>query len=89
MSMAIYDHCFLRRASGNVLWFLQSTVGWTAGVNVPVVVLFDLGQEASLSSLLFNTTGGGNAGVHEAGIRVFVSLDDQSYVLAGERPGLR
>jgi len=59
------------------------------GSTCPVVVLFDLGQEASLSSLLFNTTGGGNAGVHEAGIRVFVSLDDQSYVLAGDRPGLR
>jgi hypothetical protein len=71
---------------GSALWFLQSTVGWSAGVIVPIVILFDLGQEASLSNLRFNTTGGGSAGVNEAGIRVFVSLDDQSYVLAGEVP---
>jgi len=62
------------------------TVGWGAGINVPVVIGFDLGEPATLSELRFNTTGGGSAGVVDVGLRVFVSLDNQSYVIAGERP---
>ncbi|MFH0964948.1 MAG: hypothetical protein V2A58_13190 [Planctomycetota bacterium] len=66
------------------MWMFPSTVGWSAGIDVPVVILFDLGEEATLSKLLFNTAGGGGAGVVEVGLRVYVSLDDKSYVLAGE-----
>ena len=63
-----------------------SCVGWIASINVPTVMHFDLGQEATLSELRFNTVGGGSAGVVEVGVRVFVSLHDKSYVLAGEHP---
>ena len=62
----------------------MSTVGWAAGVDVPVVFHFDLEQEATLRQLRFNTVGGGGSGVVEVGLRVFVSLDDQDYVLAAE-----
>jgi len=68
------------------MWMFPSTVGWAAGIDVPVVIHFDLGEEATLSELRFNSAGGGGAGVVEVGLRVFVSLDDQSYVLAGELP---
>jgi len=67
------------------IWGDKSTVGWSAGVNTPVVMLFDLGAEATLSELRFNTTGGGSAGVVDVGLRVYVSLDNQTYVIAGER----
>lgn len=67
------------------IWGDKSTVGWSAGVNVPVVIQFDLGAEATISELRFNTTGGGSAGVVEVGLRVYVSLDNQTYVIAGER----
>jgi len=66
------------------MWMNLSCVGWARGINVPVVMHFDLGQEATLSELRFNTAGGGGAGVVEVGLRIFVSLDDQDYVLAGE-----
>jgi len=69
--------------AGN-MWMHLSCVGWARGINVPVVMHFDLGQEATLSELRFNTAGGGGAGVVEVGLRIFVSLDDKSYVLAGE-----
>ena len=68
------------------MWMNLSCVGWARGINVPVVMHFDLGQEATLSELRFNTAGGGGAGVVEVGLRIFVSLDDASYVLAGEHP---
>jgi hypothetical protein len=68
------------------IWRLKSTVGWAAGVRVPVVIWFDLGVASTLSEVRFNTAGGGGAGVVDVGLRVYVSLDDQSYVLAGERP---
>ena len=41
------------------------------------------GAEATLSELRFNTTGGGSAGVVDAGLRVCVSLDSRNYVIAG------
>ena len=68
------------------MWMFPSTVGWAAGIDVPVVIHFDLGEEATLSELRFNSAGGGGAGVVEVGLRVFVSLDDKNYVLAGELP---
>ena len=71
---------------GGPIWRLKSTVGWAAGVRVPVVIWFDLGVASTLSELRFNTAGGGGAGVVDVGLRVYVSLDDQGYVLAGERP---
>ena len=67
--------------AGN-MWMNKSCVGWAAGVDVPVVMLFDLGEEATLDELRFNTCGGGGAGVVEIGLRVFMSLDDKTYVPA-------
>jgi len=66
------------------MWMNKSTVGWAAGVDVPVVIQFDLGEEATLEELVFNTCGGGGAGVVEIGVRVFVSLDDKHYIPAAE-----
>ena len=71
--------------AGNI-WMLTSCVGWYAGESAPVVILFDLGREATLSELRFNTTGGGGAEVQDVGLRVFVSLDDCDYVFAAEFP---
>jgi hypothetical protein len=68
------------------LWMQKSAVCWIAGVNVPVVIRFDLGREATMTELHFHTAGGIHAGVVEAGLQVFVSLDDETYVLAGELP---
>ena len=69
---------------GPGMWMNKTTVGWAAGLDVPVVIHFDLGEEATIEELVFNTCGGGGAGVVEVGIRVFVSLDDKSYILAAE-----
>lgn len=66
------------------MWMNKTTVGWAAGVDVPVVIQFDLGDEATLDELVFNTCGGGGAGVVEVGIRVYVSLDNENYILAAE-----
>lgn len=66
------------------MWVNKSCVGWASGIDVPIVMQFDLGEEATLNELRFNTCGGGGAGVVEVGLRVFVSLDDQAYVPAGE-----
>ena len=66
------------------MWVNKSCVGWAQGVNVPIVMHFDLGAEATLSELRFNTAGGGGAGVVEVGLRIFLSLDDKSYVPAAE-----
>ncbi len=75
------------------LWMQKSTVGWIAGLGAsdsgPVVIHFDLGAEATLSELRFHSAGGGAAGVVEVGLKLFVSLDDQTYVLAGELPAPR
>ena len=71
------------------LWTQKSTVGWIAGVDVPVVIWFDLGREATVTELRFHTASGLGAGVVEVGLQVFVSLDDQTYVLAGELPAPR
>ena len=68
------------------MWTFPTTVGWIAGIDVPVVIHFDLGQETTLSELRFNSAGGGGADVVEVGLRVYVSLDDRSYVLGGELP---
>jgi hypothetical protein len=68
------------------IWPLKSTVGWVAGVRVPVVIWFDLGAPSTLVEVRFNTTGGGGAGVVDVGLQIYASLDDKSYVLAGERP---
>ena len=62
---------------GPGMWNNPSCVGWIASINVPTVMHFDLGQEATLSELRFNTAGGGGAGVVEVGLRIFVSLDDR------------
>jgi hypothetical protein len=67
--------------AGN-MWVNKSCVGWASGVDVPIVIHFDLGKEATLNELRFNTCGGGGAGVVEVGLRVFLSLDDKSYVAA-------
>ena len=66
------------------MWVNKSCVGWASGIDMPIVMQFDLGEEATLSELRFTTCGGGGAGVVEVGLRVFVSLDDQAYVPAGE-----
>jgi len=68
------------------IWMLKSCVGWYAGESAPAVILFDLGAEATLSELRFNTTGGGGSGVQDVGVCVYVSLDDRDYVLAAEFP---
>ncbi len=64
------------------MWMNKSCVGWGMGVDVPVVILFDLGEEATVNELRFNTCGGGGAGVVEVGLRIFMSLDDKTYVPA-------
>ena len=66
------------------MWMNRSCVGWAAGIDVPAVTHFDLGAASTLEELVFNTCGGGGAGVVEVGLRVLVSLDDQSYVTAAE-----
>lgn len=43
------------------MWMFPSTVGWTAGIDVPVVIHFDLEKEATLSELRFNSAGGGGS----------------------------
>ena len=48
--------------AGGAAWGSKPTVGWSAGLNIPVVVRFDLGEAATLSELRFNTVGGGGAG---------------------------
>jgi hypothetical protein len=71
--------------AGGADWGSKPTVGWCAGVNVPVVVRFDLGEAATLSELRFNTVGGGVAGVVDVGLRIYGSLDNQDYIPIGER----
>jgi hypothetical protein len=68
------------------MWMFPTTVGWSPALDVPVVVHFDLGEEATVNELVFNSCGGGGAGVVQPGLRVLVSLDDESYVPAGEMP---
>ena len=68
--------------TAGTIWHDKPTVGWSAGVNVPVVIWFDLGEPATLSELRFGTTGGDGAGVVDVGLPIFVSR----YVIAGERP---
>ena len=41
---------------------------------------FDLGEDAALNELRFNTCGGGGTGVVVVRPRVFLNLDDKSYV---------
>ncbi len=69
---------------GANMWVNPATAGWGEGVNIPAVILFDLGELASLSNLKFYSAGGGGAGVWEVGIRVFTSLDGQSFTFADE-----
>ena len=45
------------------LWMQKSTVGWAAGIDVPVVIWFDLGREATVTELRFHTASGLDAGV--------------------------
>ena len=66
------------------MWMNESCVGWARGVDVPIMMHFDLGEEATLNELRFNTAGGGGADVVEVGLRIFLSLDDKSYVPGGE-----
>lgn len=70
---------------GGAEWRSKSTVGWSAGVNVPVVIRFDLGREATLSELRFHTIGGGGAGVVDVGLKIYGSLDNKDYIPIGER----
>lgn len=69
---------------GGNMWMNKSCVGWASGVDVPIVMHFDLGEEATLSELRFNTCGGGGADVVEVGLRIFLSLDDKTYVPGGK-----
>jgi len=62
------------------MWTNTSCVGWGLGLDVPAVILFDLGEEATVNELRFNTCGGGSADVVEVGLRIFMSLDDKTYV---------
>jgi hypothetical protein len=66
------------------MWMNKSCVGWAAGVDIPVVMHFDLGEESTIHELRFNTAGGGGAGVVEVGLRVYVSLDDKTYTYTAE-----
>ena len=70
------------------MWTRKSTVGWIEGVDVPIVIHFDLGEEATLSELRVSVGGSGGAARMDAGLglQVYVSLDDRGYVLAGEIP---
>ncbi len=75
------------KSGSGSMWVLASTVGWIEGVNIPVVIHFDLGQEASLSEVRFySAVSDLGTGVAQVGLDVYVSLDDLSYVLAGQRP---
>ncbi len=67
------------------IWGDKSTVGWAMPLNEPAVMWFDLGEEATLSELRFNTCGGGGAGVVDVGLRIFGSVDDKNYIPIGER----
>jgi hypothetical protein len=68
-------------------WRQKPTVGWSHPAKGLAVIWFDLGEPATLSELKFYTVGGGAADVVDVGLRVFVSLDNQDFVPAGERPG--
>ena len=67
------------------MWKMQYTVGWISK-DAPVVVLFEIKEEAAVSKLTFNTVGGGGAGIMDPGIKVYGSLDNKNYVLLGETP---
>ena len=71
---------------GSSMWMNKSCVGRASGIDVPVVMHFDLGEEATLNELWFNTCGGGGADVVEVGLRIFLSLDDEYYVPGGVHP---
>ena len=66
------------------MWKQKSTVGWISQINVPVVMLFDLKKEATLTELIFNTVGGGGAGIMDPSISVYGSLDNKYYVPLGK-----
>ena len=66
------------------MWKQPSSVGWISKANVPVVVLFELKEEATLSELRFYTVGGGGAGIMDPGVDVYGSLDGKTYNLIGE-----
>jgi hypothetical protein len=57
------------------MWMFPITVGWAEGVDVLVIIHFDLGDEATVDELVFNSCGGGGAGVVQIGLRVYVSLE--------------
>ena len=71
---------------GSSMWMNKSCVGWASGIDVPVVMHFELGEEATLNELWFNTCGGGGADVVEVGLRIFLSLDDECYVPGSVHP---
>ncbi|MCK5813754.1 MAG: hypothetical protein KAH03_05835 [Cocleimonas sp.] len=66
------------------MWKVKSTVGWVSKPDVPIVIMFKLKEEASLSKLMFNTVGGGGSGIMDPDIAVYGSLDNKSYVPLGK-----
>ena len=66
------------------MWKQPGSVGWISQAGVPVMVLFALKAEASLSELRFCTVGGGGAGIMDPGVQVYGSLDGKTYKLIGE-----
>ena len=66
------------------MWKQPGSVGWISQANIPVVVLFELKEEATLSELRFYTVGGGGAGIMDPGVEVYGSLDGKTYKLIGE-----
>ncbi len=62
------------------MWKVKSTVGWVSKPDTPIVILFELKQEATLSELTFNTVGGGGAGIRDPEIAIYASLDNKNYI---------
>jgi hypothetical protein len=63
----------------------KTAVTWFHPLGEPIVVRFDLGQAATLDEVRFNTAGGPEPGyMWDPEVRVYTSLDDKGYMLAGE-----
>lgn len=63
-----------------------TALDWQHGIDAPLVILFDLGGEATVSEVRVYTSGGGHAGITEPGLRVLTSLDNKAFFFASKSP---
>ena len=57
----------------------QTSVQLLGATDGPVVIQFDLGDEATLNALAFNNCGGGGEAVVDVDVQVYVRLSDRNY----------